>query len=111
MRALGATARLRFEEASIALLRKEFPSTTAAYSDEVLRRFVKLGIDRARAYRVLAVSDVERWLRLMVRLGPKFDEDPRFARVQAILSEPDADAQQRMDAIEGLAAQLGQAHK
>jgi hypothetical protein len=73
--------------------------------------FVKLGIDRARAYRVLAVTDVERWLRRMVRLGPKFDEDPRFARVQAILSGPDAEAQQRMDTIEGLAAQLGEARK
>jgi hypothetical protein len=39
MRALGASARLRFEEASIALLRKEFPSSTAAYSDDVLRQF------------------------------------------------------------------------
>jgi hypothetical protein len=107
MQVLGAAARQRFEDESVALLRAEFPSTTAAHSDQVLRQFVSLGIERARAYQVVAVTDVERWLRLMVRLGPKFDEDPQHLGVRDILVKREMDAKLRMDEIDVLTVGLG----
>lgn len=111
MRSLGAHARQRFEESAVALLRAEFPQTTAGRPDDLLRQFVRAGIERARVHGIAAVTDVERWLRLMVRLGPKFDEDPRFPSLRAILDEHDASAEQRMDALEQAAAPLGENRK
>ena len=107
MRALGSGARQRFEEAAVALLREEFPQTTSGRPDDVLRQFVQIGIERARVHGIAAVTDVERWLRVMVRLGPKFDEDPRYPGLRALLAQPDASAEQRMDAVEAAAAALG----
>jgi hypothetical protein len=111
IRALGADARQRFETSAVALLREEFPQTTAGRPDDVLRQFVRIGIERAKARGVAGVTDVERWLRLMVRLGPKFDEDSRYAALRAILDEREASAEQRMDSLEAAAANLGEARK
>lgn len=108
MHVLGAAALQRFEDESVALLRAEFPGTTAAHSDQILRQFVRLGIERAHAYQVVVVTDVERWLRLMVRLGPKFDEDPQYLRVLDILVKRDMDAKLRMDEIDVLTVSLGE---
>jgi hypothetical protein len=111
MRALGSGARQRFEESAVALMRKEFPQTTAGRPDDVLRQFAGVGIERARVHGIVTVSDVERWLRLMVRLGPRFDQDPRYPQLRAILDQTDASAEQRMDALELAAAPLGEARR
>jgi len=108
MRALGSNARRRFEASAIALLRQEFPQSTNGRPDDVLRQFVSIGVERAKAHGISAVTDVERWLRLMVRLGPKFDEDARYPALRTILDERDASAEQRMDAVEAVAGHLGE---
>jgi hypothetical protein len=108
MRALGSEARRRFEASAIALLREEFPQNNGDRPDDELRQFVCEGIQRAKVYGISAVTDVERWLRLMVRLGPEFDEDARYPALRAILDEREASAEQRMDAVEAAAAHLGE---
>jgi hypothetical protein len=98
-----------FEDSAIRLLRAEYPKTTGAHPDDKLRHFVRVGIERAARHGVAAVTDVERWLRLMMRLGPTFDEDARLGQVRAILARREVDAQFRLDEIEVLAATIGTA--
>src|SRR5438067_4037246 len=111
LRLLGAAARKRFESESVVLLRTEFPEATAPHSDDVLRQFIRAGMARARDHGISAVTDVERWLRLMVRLGPKFDADPRYPSIRAILDVRDTPPKQRRDLLDATAAQFGEQHK
>lgn len=108
MRRLGDGMRRKFEQDSVALLRREFPKTTAPHSDELLLRFVALGIDRAGQNGLVAVTDVERWLRLMVRLGPDFDSDERYKSLQSILVRSGVYGPLRLEEAEALAATLAE---
>jgi hypothetical protein len=89
------------------LLRTEFPKTTAGHADEKMRHFVNFGIEHAARHGVVAVTDVQRWLRLMMSLGPSFDEDQRLQEIRAVLARTDVSAQFRLDEIELLAARFG----
>lgn len=99
----------RFELAAVGLLRREFPELAAKYPDEHLRRFVVLGIENANEHGIVAVSDVEEWLRLMVRLGPRFDTDARFDDIRRILAERDLPAPYRLERISRLVENSGAA--
>jgi hypothetical protein len=70
MQLFANVMRGNFEDSAIRLLRAEYPKTTGAHSDDKLRHFVKVGIERPGRHGVAAVADVERWLRLMMQLGP-----------------------------------------
>jgi hypothetical protein len=106
MRILGAGMRRQFEIDSIAMLRRRHPQTCARHADDALLLFVRHGIERAKASRMDAVTDVQRWLRLMLRFGPYFDSaaDARLDGIRAVLDNVEVYAPLRLDAAEALAA-------
>jgi hypothetical protein len=108
MRTLGAAMRRQFEVDAIALLRRTYPVATAKHADDALRLFVRHGIERAKASRMDAVTDVQRWLCLMLRLGPYFDtsDDQHLATIRAVLDNAEVYGPLRLDEAEALAAEI-----
>lgn len=104
MRVLAEDVRRRFELRSMAMLRQSFPRSTERHPDDTLRLFVRHGIERARLARLDTVAEIERWLRLMMRLGAYFDVDERLSEVQAaLLGNLELHGPLRLDAAEALA--------
>jgi hypothetical protein len=108
MRAFGVAMRRQFEVDAITLLRKSYPVTTAKHADDALLLFVRHGIERAKASRMDAVTDVQRWLCLMLRLGPYFDTsaDPHLAAIRAVLDNTEVYPPLRLDEAEALADEI-----
>ena len=108
MRLLGAAMRRQFEVDAIALLRQAYPVTTARHADDALQLFVRHGIERAKASRMDAVTDVQRWLCLMLRLGPYFDtsDDLHLAGIRAVLDNVEVYGPLRLDEAEALASEI-----
>ena len=107
MQIMNEAVRQREEARWVARLRAAFPGSTARHPDETLRLFVRHGVERARLARLEAPAEVERWLRLMMRLGAYFDADARFAEVgTALLGDLGQPAAARLAAAEALAARL-----
>lgn len=108
MRLLGAAMRRQFEVDAIALLRRSQPLTTARHADDAMRLLVQHGIERAKASRMDSVTDVQRWLSLMLQLGPYFDtsDEPRLAAIRAVLENVEVYGPLRLDEAEALAAEI-----
>lgn len=108
MQSLGLAMRRQFEIDAIALLRESYPETTAKHADDAIRLFVRHGIERAKSSRMEAVIDVQRWLSLMLRLGPYFDtsDDPRMTGIRAALDNVEVYPPLRLDEAEALAAEI-----
>jgi hypothetical protein len=108
MRLLGAAMRRQFEVDAIALLRRSHPLTMARHADDAMRLLVQHGIERARASRMDSVTDVQRWLSLMLQLGPYFDtsDEPRLAAIRAVLENVEVYGPLRVDEAEALAAEI-----
>jgi hypothetical protein len=111
MQLFANVMRASFEDSAIRLLRTEYPKTTGVHPDDKLRHFIKVGIERAGLHGVAAVTDVERWLRLMMRLGPTFDEETSLVEIHAILARREVELQFRLDEVEVLAARIGKARE
>ena len=108
MKAFGAAMRRQFEIDSIAMLRRSYPQTCAKHADDALLLFVRHGIERAKASGMDAVTDVQRWLRLMLRFGPYFDSatDARLAGIRTVLDNVEVYPPLRLDEAEALASQI-----
>jgi hypothetical protein len=108
MRILGTAMRRHFEIDSIAMLRRRYPQTCAKHADDALLLFVRHGIARAKASGMDAVTDVQRWLRLMLRFGPYFDSatDAHLAGIRAVLDNVEVYAPLRLDEAEALASEI-----
>lgn len=107
MKALGAGMRRPFEIDTLAMLRRAYPQATARHADHVMQPFVRHGIERARLGRMHTVAEVQRWLRLMLCLGPCFDTDEsaHLAGGRAALANVEIHGPLRRDKAEALAAE------
>lgn len=106
MKTLGEAMRRRFEIDSIAMLRRTYPESTARHDDALMQHFVRHGIERAKVARLEAVTDIERWLRLMMRLGPHFDSDLKLGDIRAVLGKIEIYGPLRLDEVETLAERV-----
>ena len=94
----------QFESVCVAMLRDSYPEVTAKHRDEKLLELVRYARERAQGRGLVTEADWERWLHLMMRLGPRFDEDPRQVQVNSILTDGSIDPRLKLDAIENLLA-------
>ena len=108
MQVLGAAIRRQFEIDALAALRRMHPQTTAKHSDDTLQLFVRHGVERAKLSRLESVSEVQRWLRLMLRFGAYFDSDdaPHLAGIRAALGDVEVYGPLRLDEAETLASAI-----
>ena len=111
MKRLGDAMHHSFVLGAVARLRRLFPETTARHSDDTMLLFVRHGIERARQHQLVTVTDVERWLGLMMQLGPYFDtaDQPEFAPVHAALGNFEVYGPIRLDEAEAAAARVAPA--
>jgi hypothetical protein len=65
----------KFEDWTLAHLRKFFPDRCAALGEPQLREWIRYGIRRAAQYGVTARRDVCKYLDLMIVFGRDFDTD------------------------------------
>lgn len=108
MKVLGAAMRRQFEIDALAMLRRLHPQTTGRHSDDALQLFVRHGVERAKFSRLESVSEVQRWLRPMLRLGPYFDSDdtPHLSGIRAALGNVEVYGPLRLDEAEALASAI-----
>lgn len=88
------------------MLRESYPKVTGQHSDEKLLEVVNFGGARAEQLGIASQNGIERWLHLMMRLGLRFDDDPRYALLRQALADTSRDEQARLDEAEELATEL-----
>src|SRR5918911_4872926 len=80
-------------------LRDVCSSATAHLDDSEMRRRVKIGLSRSRAYRLNTPSAHAEFITLMFRFTPAFDREPR---VRAVLDDPVRTPESMLHMIPGL---------
>ena len=58
------------------------------------------GVQRANDYGIINEADVERFLECIIIFGPRFDVDDRIPWAREVLTRPDLDGEQKMDAMD-----------
>jgi hypothetical protein len=102
MLAFAPQMQRQFEETCAVMLRSAYPEITAPHPHEKLIELIRFGAERAARHGIVADDDVERWLHLMMRLGPRFDDDPRHAQLREILADGDTEVGVRLNKVESL---------
>ena len=113
MKTMSDAMRVRFELDSMAMLRQTYPEFTARHVDETLHRFVRHGIERAKLSNMTTVAEIERWLRLMMQLGPYFDTagDDGLDHIRTVIHKVDIYGPIRLDEAEAMALRIAPAPK
>jgi len=70
-----------FVERMTAHLRRFFPEWSRVSGEQGVVRTVRLGIGRARSYRITAERDVSRYIDVMAALGDDFDKEAWAAAI------------------------------
>lgn len=78
---------LKFEEHAALHLRKIFPEQAEKLGGEKLAHLIRQGIERARAYEIVAQRDVCKYIDLMMIFGRDFDTDKKLPWAAAVLNE------------------------
>jgi hypothetical protein len=81
--ALRPQAEAEFIVRIAAHLKKQAFPEVSTLDDEALMRRIRLGLTRARRYRMLRESTLVAYVALMFQFAPNFDELPKFAAVLA----------------------------
>jgi hypothetical protein len=97
--ALEATMLAQFIDEAVAGLRDAFPDRVRAMGAAALMAFVHQGIERAEQYGIGTVRDVRSWLKLMMILGERFDDDGGQPAIRSILLDANLTGAQRMSRI------------
>jgi len=84
-----------FVERMTAHLRRFFPEWARMSGEQGVVRTVRLGMERARSYRITAERDVSRYIDVMAALGDDFDKE---AWAAGILNR-DSNAHARMNLV------------
>ena len=90
--ALGAYMRQSFEDRVAQHLVREWPLQvrkllSAGGSEKPVRDLIQLGIQKAARYGIESEADVMRFIELMVRILPEFDEQKELGWARAILDD------------------------
>lgn len=107
MQAFGSLMRRRFVEGEVARVRRERPEQAARVEDDRIRQFVEHAIERAAAYQLVAVSDVQRYIDLNFRLGPNFEDRSEGQAVCVLLEALEVSGRIRLDRVDRLLEQRG----
>ena len=67
-------------------LNESFPEKCEALGEAKVRETVKYGILRSASYGISTEGDVRRYVDLMVKFGPDFDQDPELPWAASILN-------------------------
>ena len=78
----------KFEDWTLAHLRRFFPAQSAALGERGARELIQYGIRRAAHYGFNAKRDVCKYIDLMTIFGRDFDTDKRHHWAAAILARP-----------------------
>ncbi|WP_437668809.1 hypothetical protein [Sorangium sp. So ce131] len=78
----------RFEDEMVIHLHRFAPRHAAVIGDEWVRRTIRLGVERARAYGVTNPGLLRFYVELMFMFGSMFDTDPLQPWAGAILKDP-----------------------
>jgi hypothetical protein len=89
----------QYVEQAVRRIRAQFPATCAALGPDGTEALVKDGVARAERHGIEENREVDRFIDLMLRLAPTFDELPAFAWARAILDTGDLDERAKLDLI------------
>jgi len=88
----------RFTIHAVAWLRARQPERLEKVDDDTIRELVRHAIDRGRGWSIVAPGDLLRLLEFMLRLGPRFEEDPGCAWAHRVLAMP-VDGTRKLNAL------------
>jgi hypothetical protein len=71
---------------TIVHLKECFSEKCDALGEQELGKIVRHGIQRSASYRITTEGDVRRYIDLMLRFGPDFDQDPELPWASSILN-------------------------
>lgn len=97
MTQLAERAQADFVVAMRSHLRSGYPERCGSMSDDELTGLIREGMERARSHGIEIDFDIQRYLELMVVLGPRFDRELDWAA--AILGRADFSARIRVDLL------------
>jgi hypothetical protein len=88
MQAFRQSVTAAFEDRMRAHVRACKPTLCEAAGDDNIRRFVRVGLERAVAHGFTRENTVQLFIELMLEFGHEFDSDPQFPWVREILATP-----------------------
>jgi len=89
----------RFEQSMVAHLQWVYPDEAAEMGEPQLRELIRSGVQRGKAYGIVAERDVRRWLECLVGYGRDFDRNPSYSWARAILDQADLTGAEKMQRI------------
>lgn len=93
MKILEIATLRRFEDEMVQHVKNIAPIQFDVTDEEGVRRFVRMGIERAEAYGFTNRGPVRFYIELMLMFGCDFDSDPQYAWAGEILNEEGNDTQ------------------
>jgi hypothetical protein len=99
MEVLSKSKFKQFEDRMVTHLHLTFPDMTKDISDEGLRAFIRIGVDKAEKYGVLVEIDIMQFVEFMMKWGRDFDLDPSRSQAQQILKNQNLDGHAKMDQL------------
>jgi len=91
--------REQFVRKALAQIREVFPDAAQKQGEPQLRALIESGIDKAAGFGVLSEREVLLFVDLMMELGSKFAEEPKYKWIGATLEKSDLNEHQKMDII------------
>jgi hypothetical protein len=87
-----------FVDRAVAFVQNEYPHLAARADSVKIAELVRFAVDRARRYGFVGERDIVKYLSVMISLGPRFDDDPRFEQIRLPLSGmPDTATEVRIE--------------
>ncbi len=90
----------QFEDRMVSHLKKNFANETRGTSDLVLRKTMRISIDKAAKYNVTDETDVKRYLEYVVRYGLDFDTNQNLIWATKILCEGNMTGTEKMNQLD-----------
>lgn len=87
MAQLQASRTEDFVNRAVAFVKDGYPDIAARADSASLSELVRFAVERARRHGFVSERDIVKYLSVMISLGPRFDDDPRFEQVRLPLAE------------------------
>lgn len=105
MDAFRRQAMANFEDRAVDHLRRKLADPTEGMSDDQLRQRVRSCVPRARTYGFTSERQIIAFVDATYYLGERFDTDPRYAEVVALIRDESIDPDTRAGTLLMLASE------
>jgi hypothetical protein len=92
-----------FEDETVYYIKEVLPDRFNSLGEADIRRIICLGVSRSALHNITLRLDVQRYIVLMLRLVPDFDDNPITWWAKSILVDTSIESEEKLDQVEAYA--------